>query len=164
MPSRLSNASLVFQALVNDDLHDSLNRFLFVYLNYILIFFRNLWAPVPRFVRFVKREKCEFHVNSVSFLGSIITEGQTKADPVKLQYRQYRNNSVFYASQRFITASSRALGMLLCLSPLSLSLRSPFCGVSSEGLVLSQRSVCLPFSFSQTDQNSSIGNWCFWLC
>lgn len=37
-PFRLTNAPAVFQALVNDDLRDMLNKFLFVYIDDILIF------------------------------------------------------------------------------------------------------------------------------
>lgn len=38
MPCGLTNALAVFQALVNDVLQDFLNRFVFVYLDDILIF------------------------------------------------------------------------------------------------------------------------------
>ena len=38
MPFGLTNAPAVFQALVNDVLRDMLNRFIFVYLDDILIF------------------------------------------------------------------------------------------------------------------------------
>lgn len=34
---------------------------------------------------FVKAEKCEFHVKSVSFLGYIIESGQVRTDPEKVQ-------------------------------------------------------------------------------
>lgn len=34
---------------------------------------------------FVKSEKCEFHVASVSFLGFAVEKGQLKADPAKVQ-------------------------------------------------------------------------------
>lgn len=39
MPFGLTNAPAVFQALINDVLRDMLNRFIFVYLDGILIFF-----------------------------------------------------------------------------------------------------------------------------
>lgn len=42
MPFGLTNAPVVFQALVNDVLRDKLNRFIFVYLDDILIFSRNM--------------------------------------------------------------------------------------------------------------------------
>lgn len=31
---------------------------------------------------FVKAEKCEFHVDTVAFLGFLITQGNLKTDPV----------------------------------------------------------------------------------
>lgn len=42
MPFSLTNAPAVFQALVNDVLQDSLNMFVFVYLDDILVFLRTL--------------------------------------------------------------------------------------------------------------------------
>lgn len=42
LPFGLTNGPAVFQALANDDLRDFLNRFVFVYLEDILIFFKNL--------------------------------------------------------------------------------------------------------------------------
>ena len=94
MPFGLTNAPAVFQALVNDVLRDMLNRFVFVYLDDILIFSRSP-AEHEQHVRrvlqrllenrlFVKAEKCVFHVPSVSFLGYIIAEGQVKMDPAKV--------------------------------------------------------------------------------
>lgn len=34
---------------------------------------------------FVKEEKCEFHVTTVSFLGYIIEQGNLRADPAKVK-------------------------------------------------------------------------------
>uniref|UniRef100_A0A8P4GJA5 Gypsy retrotransposon integrase-like protein 1 n=1 Tax=Dicentrarchus labrax TaxID=13489 RepID=A0A8P4GJA5_DICLA len=95
MPFGLTNAPAVFQALVNDVLRDMLNRFLFVYLDDILIFSQSQEEHVQHVRQvlqrllenklFVKAEKCEFHVTSVSFLGFIIERGQVKADPAKIQ-------------------------------------------------------------------------------
>lgn len=71
MPFGLTNAPAVFQALMNDVLCDMLNHFVFVYLDNILIFSRNLeehvqhlWTVLQRLVEnklFVKAEKCLFH-------------------------------------------------------------------------------------------------------
>ena len=95
MPFGLTNAPAVFQALVNDVLRDFLNRFVFVYLDDILIYSADLLEH-QRHVRmvlqrllenklFVKAEKCEFHVTSVRFLGFIIETGQVRADPEKVK-------------------------------------------------------------------------------
>ena len=83
MPFGLTNAPAVFQALVNDVLRDMLNHYAFVYLDDILIFSPDeathiqhvrsvLWRLLDHKL-FVKAEKCEFHVTSVSFLGFIIS-------------------------------------------------------------------------------------------
>ncbi|KAI3358929.1 hypothetical protein L3Q82_015322 [Scortum barcoo] len=74
---------------------DMLNRFIFVYLDDILIFSRSL-PEHTQHVRqvlqrllenqlFVKAEKCEFHVSKVSFLGFIIAPGQLHPDPSKIK-------------------------------------------------------------------------------
>lgn len=66
MPFGLPKASPVFQALINDVLRDFLDRFVVVYLDY------NLLANKL----FVKAEKCDFHVSSVSFLGYVNESGK----------------------------------------------------------------------------------------
>ncbi|KAK7887257.1 hypothetical protein WMY93_026878 [Mugilogobius chulae] len=95
MPFGLTNAPAVFQALVNDVLRDFLNHFVFVYLDDILIFssspeehvvhVRQVLQRLLENKLFVKEEKCEFHVQSVSFLGYIIGNGQVKPDPSKIR-------------------------------------------------------------------------------
>jgi len=95
MPFGLTNAPAVFQALVNDVLRDFLNRSVFVYLDDILVCSRNNEEHVQHVRQvlqrllenklFVKAEKCEFHVNSVSFLGYIIESGQVRPDPEKIK-------------------------------------------------------------------------------
>uniref|UniRef100_A0A8C9ZTG8 Gypsy retrotransposon integrase-like protein 1 n=1 Tax=Sander lucioperca TaxID=283035 RepID=A0A8C9ZTG8_SANLU len=95
MPFGLTNAPAVFQALVNDVLRDMLNVFVFVYLDDILIFSRNLdehinhvRAVLQRLLNndlFVKAEKCEFHVPKVSFLGYVVAEGEMSMDPEKVK-------------------------------------------------------------------------------
>ena len=94
MPFGLTNAPAVFQALINDVLRDMMNRFVFVYLDDILIYSRNLEEHVvhvrqvlERLLKnrlFVKAEKCEFHASTVSFLGYIISQGEVRMDPAKL--------------------------------------------------------------------------------
>lgn len=94
MPFGLTNAPAVFQALVNDVLRDMLNIFVFVYLDDILIFSRDLsdhTRHVQQVLRrllenslYVKAEKCEFHVKTVAFLGYIVSEGSIQMDPAKV--------------------------------------------------------------------------------
>ncbi|KAI3371485.1 hypothetical protein L3Q82_024069 [Scortum barcoo] len=95
MPFGLTNAPAVFQALINDVLRDFLNRFVFVYLDDILIFSRSLkehQSHVRQVLQrllenrlYVKKEKCEFHASRVSFLGFIVERGQVQADPEKVR-------------------------------------------------------------------------------
>ncbi|KAL4007989.1 hypothetical protein ACER0C_001841 [Sarotherodon galilaeus] len=95
MPFGPTNAPAVFQAMVNDVLRDFINHFAFVYLDDILIFSKSR-AEHIKHVRlvlqrllanrlFVKGEKCEFHVQSVSFLGFLVEQGRLRADPAKVK-------------------------------------------------------------------------------
>lgn len=95
MPLGLTNVPSVRQVLVNDVLRDMLNRFVFVYIDDILIFSRTLFEHVQHVRQvlqrllenrlFVKAEKWEFQRHSVSFLGYILGEGEVRMDPRKIQ-------------------------------------------------------------------------------
>ncbi|KAI3351453.1 hypothetical protein L3Q82_020306, partial [Scortum barcoo] len=137
MPFGLTNAPAVFQAMINDVLRDMLNRFIFVYLDDILIFSRSL-PEHTQHVRqvlqrllenqlFVKAEKCEFHVSKVSFLGFIIAPGQLHPDPSKIKavenwptpstrkkLQQFLGFANFY--RRFIRNYSKVAAPLTCLT------------------------------------------------
>lgn len=72
-----------------------LKKLIFVYLNDILIFSRDIKEHIQhvhlvlkRLLEnklFIKVEKCEFHVLAVSFLGFMIEQGQIRTDPAKIQ-------------------------------------------------------------------------------
>ena len=95
MPFGLTNAPAVFQALVNDILRDMLNKFVFVYLDDILIFshsptdhVRHVRQVLQRLLEnqlYVKAEKCEFHRSSVPFLGFVISAGAIEMDNQKVR-------------------------------------------------------------------------------
>ncbi|KAL0149260.1 hypothetical protein M9458_055494, partial [Cirrhinus mrigala] len=95
LPFGLTNAPAVFQALINDVLRDMVNRFVFVYLDDILIFSSSLQVHAQHVRQvlkrllenqlYVKAEKCVFHTKSVSFLGHIISAEGIKADPAKVR-------------------------------------------------------------------------------
>ncbi len=79
---------------MNDVLRDMLNKFVFVYLDDILIYSKSEEEHVQHVRRvlqrllenqlFVKAEKCEFHKQSVSFLGFIVAPGSMQMDPEKV--------------------------------------------------------------------------------
>lgn len=77
MPFGLTNAPAVFQGLVNNVLCDFLNRFVFVYIDDILIFSRSQSEHISHVRQvlqrllenrlFVKAEKCEFMLSQSLF-------------------------------------------------------------------------------------------------
>lgn len=85
MPFGLTNTPAVFQALVNDMICCMLNRFLYVYIDNILIFSETLEEHIQQVhlvlqhllenILFAKAKECEFHVKSVTFLEFIIQGG-----------------------------------------------------------------------------------------
>ncbi len=95
MPFGLSNSPAVFQALVNDVLRDMVDQFIYVYLDDILIFSSSLQEHVQHVRRvlqrllenglFVKAEKCEFHAQSVTFLGYVVSSEGMRMDPDKVK-------------------------------------------------------------------------------
>lgn len=92
MPLGLTNAPVVFQNLVNDILRDMLGRFVFIYLDDILIYSQNLEEHVQHVCLVLQRflenwlyVKCKFHVTSVDFLGFILECGQVRVDPMKIR-------------------------------------------------------------------------------
>ncbi|XP_039815204.1 uncharacterized protein LOC120678111 [Panicum virgatum] len=95
MPFGLCNAPVTFQALMNDMLRAYLRWFVLVFFDDILIC-SSSWADHLRHIRvamevlrqhrlFVKRSKCSFGVNSVSYLGHIISAEGVAMDPAKVQ-------------------------------------------------------------------------------
>ncbi|KAF0920280.1 hypothetical protein E2562_034128 [Oryza meyeriana var. granulata] len=95
MPFGLCNAPATFQALMNDVLRAFLRRFVLVFFDDILIY-SFTWADHLRHLRavllvlrqhrlFVKRSKCAFGVDSISYLGHIISEAGVAMDPAKVQ-------------------------------------------------------------------------------
>ena len=91
MPFRLTNAPAVFQDLVNYELQDMLNLFVFVYLDNILVFSQSDQVHVLHVRQVlqcllenqivIKAAKSEFHRSPSSFLGNVITAGHIQMDP-----------------------------------------------------------------------------------
>ncbi len=85
LPFGLTNAPAVFQDMVNSVLGDMINQFVFVYLDDILIFSPSLQIHTLH-VRQVLQWLLEkqLYVKSVSFLGFIVSAGEIKPDPAKV--------------------------------------------------------------------------------
>jgi hypothetical protein len=95
MPFGLCNTPATFQALMNDVLRAYLRRFVLVFFDDILIYSTS-WADHLRHLRvvldtlrrhclFVKRSKCSFGIDSVSYLGHIISTAGVAMDLGKVQ-------------------------------------------------------------------------------
>ena len=95
MPFGLTNVPAVFQTLVNNVLRDVINRYVFVYLDDILIFSETMEEHVTH-VRlvlqrlldnhlFAKAEKCKFHRSTVQFLSFVVARGRLEMDPSKTE-------------------------------------------------------------------------------
>ncbi|KAI4889192.1 hypothetical protein NFI96_012963 [Prochilodus magdalenae] len=90
----LRNAPSVFQSFINDVLRDMLGRFVIAYIDDILVYSPDLPTHVQHVRRvlsrllenqlYVKGEKCEFHLSSVSFLGYIISSEGVVMDDRKI--------------------------------------------------------------------------------
>ena len=95
MPFGLTNTPATFQHLVNHIFRDMLDIFVVVYLDDILIFSKNEdehREHVRRVLQrlrendlFAKPEKCEFHVDTVEYLGFIVSPTGISMDSVKVQ-------------------------------------------------------------------------------
>lgn len=85
MPFGCTNSPVVFQALVSDVLWDFINQCAFIYLDIIMFFSHNSQehhqdVHLLENNLFVKAEKCEFHIPSVTFPSYITEEGKVKVD------------------------------------------------------------------------------------
>jgi hypothetical protein len=95
MPFCLCNALTMFQALMNDVLRPYLRHFVLVFFDDILIY-RETWPDHLRHAHtvftilhqhrlIVKRSKCSFSVESISYLGHTISATGVAMDPTKVQ-------------------------------------------------------------------------------
>ncbi|KAI2652387.1 Transposon Tf2-9 polyprotein [Labeo rohita] len=94
MPFGLANSPSNYQAFVNDVFRDMLNRWVIVYIDDILIY-SNTFTDHVQHVRtvlqrliqhklYAKEEKCQFHQESVAFLGYMISPEGVAMDETKV--------------------------------------------------------------------------------
>jgi len=94
MPFGLKNAPAVFQHFINDVLEGILGKFVYSYIDDIIIFSSNLDSHfnhisevllrLRKFGLFAKLEKCEFCVSFIDFLGHRISGDGISMDPKKV--------------------------------------------------------------------------------
>ncbi len=95
MPFGLTNAPATFQNFMNDIFHDLADDFVVVYLDDVLIYSKNEQEHVGHVREVLERlrandlhakpEKCSFHVDSVEYLGVIVSPDGVAMDPSKVQ-------------------------------------------------------------------------------
>jgi hypothetical protein len=94
MPFELTNAPSTFQALMNDFFSNLLRRYVLVFFDDILIYSKT-WPEHVMHLRevlsilrahqlLVRRDKCEFGLDSISYLGHIISNQGVAMDPKKV--------------------------------------------------------------------------------
>jgi hypothetical protein len=91
----LTNAPAYFMYLMNKVFMEYLDKFVGVFIDYILIFSKNeeqhdehlrlVLQKLRKNQLYAKLSKCEFWLKEVSFLGHIISEGGISVDPSKVK-------------------------------------------------------------------------------
>src|SRR5436190_7768103 len=92
---RLTNASAMFQELINHVLYNHLNKFVIVYLNDILIYFKNEKDHEKHVKKVLKRlqekklylklKKCEFYKQQVKYLEHIVMTKKLEMNSEKIK-------------------------------------------------------------------------------
>jgi len=91
----LTNAPSYFMYLMNKVFMEYLDKFVVVFINDILVYFKNeeeheehlrlVLQKLRENQLYVKFSKCEFWLDEVSFLGHVITNGGIAVDPGKVR-------------------------------------------------------------------------------
>ncbi|KAI2655269.1 Transposon Tf2-6 polyprotein [Labeo rohita] len=117
MPFGLANSPSYFQAFVNEVFRDMLNRYVIVYIDDILIFSNSLAehvqhvrAVLQRLIQhqlYAKEEKCQFHQQSIAFLGYVISPEGVAMDDAKVKaVREWPRPKTLKELQRFLGFSN----------------------------------------------------------
>ncbi|KAL0154021.1 hypothetical protein M9458_050680 [Cirrhinus mrigala] len=117
MPFGLANSPSYFQAFINEVFRDMLNRWVIVYIDDILIYsdsysehVQHVRAVLQRLVQhqlYAKQEKCEFHQQSISFLGYIVSPEGVAMDESKVTaVRDWPRPKTLKELQRFLGFSN----------------------------------------------------------
>jgi len=95
MPFRMTNALAVFMDDMNRVFHPYLDKFVFVFINDILIYsksreehadhLRTVLKILKEKELYVKLSTCEFWLEEVNFLGHVIGRGEVAVDPSKVE-------------------------------------------------------------------------------
>lgn len=90
MAYRLANSPSVFQGFMNEVFQEYLHHFIIVNIDDILIYSRNLAKhrhhmkqvlhKLSEFQLYLKLEKCEFHQDTIHFLGYVISKNSIQVD------------------------------------------------------------------------------------
>ncbi|KAL0150331.1 hypothetical protein M9458_054333 [Cirrhinus mrigala] len=113
MPFGLANSPSCFQSFVNEVFRDMLNRWVIVYIDDILVYSRSLPEHInhvrlvlQRLIKhqlYAKEEKCEFHRDTISFLGYIISAEGVAMDEKKVRaVLKWPRPSTLRELQRFL--------------------------------------------------------------
>src|SRR5436189_4061684 len=91
----LTNASTMFQELINHVLYNHLNEFVITYLNDILIYFKNekdhekhvkeVLRRLQKKNLYLKSEKCKFHKQQVKYLKHIVMTEKLEMNSEKIK-------------------------------------------------------------------------------
>ncbi|KAL0195094.1 hypothetical protein M9458_008666, partial [Cirrhinus mrigala] len=117
MPFGLANSPSYFQAFVNDVFRDMLNRWVIIYIDDILIYsnsysdhVQHVRAVLQRLIEhqlYAKEEKCDFHQQSISFLGYVISPEGIAMDETKVNaVRNWPRPRTIKELQRFLGFSN----------------------------------------------------------
>ena len=95
MPFGLTNASTIFMDLMNKVFHPYLNQFVIVFIDDILVYYKNAEEHIFHLRIFLqtlrekqlyaKFSKCEFWLNEVIFLGHVVFENDIFVDSRKVE-------------------------------------------------------------------------------